>query len=154
MPSYATPDNIASEFKDITFSTTTKVTTAEVTAFLTQADQEINATIGVKYKAPIIEGTHPEAFDLLKSIAISIVAARVSDILKVKTPGPAIDQDSKGEKREIWGRKMLSKLAKGTMLLLDSDGNQIPGATTHDGVRSFNVNSDVKNLWKKGVDQW
>lgn len=148
---YSTNADIASEFKDITFSATTKVTDTEVDGFIAQTDQEINGIIGVKYRVPITDVT---ALELLKSISISIVAARVASILRVKTPSPDPNQDSKGEKGEIWGRKMLDKISKGKVLLLDATGDEIELATTHDGIRSFNVDTDQQYTFKKNVDQW
>ena len=150
---YATVANIEGEFKSITFSPTTSPTDTEVGGFLTQADQEIDATIAVKYLLPI-DGANTKALELLKSIEISIVSDRVAAILKVKSSSQKVNQDPKSGRFSNWGRDMLKKITKGTVLLLNPTGTEIDLVTTHDGIESFNVDNNIEHEFDKGVDQW
>lgn len=151
--SYATEADIESEFKSITFSSTTSVTLAEITGFLSQADQEIDATIATKYLLPI-DGANTKALELLKSIEISIVSDRVASIIKVKSSSQKVNQDPKSGRFSNWGRDMLKKISKGTVLLLNPTGTEIDLVTTHDGIESFNVDNNIPHEFDKGVDQW
>lgn len=152
--SYAVFADVQSEFKNIKFTSTTKVTDTEVTGFLAQAEQEINATIGTKYALPIpLAATNSLLF--LKSIEISIVADRVSKILEVKSSSQKVDQDDKSGRATIWGREMLRKIQDGRVILLDDASDQLITATTADGVSSFNTDDAAfEHEFQRGVDDW
>ena len=51
---YSTNAQVASEFKSITFSSSTSVTDTEVDRFIVEADEEINYKIGRVYVVPIV----------------------------------------------------------------------------------------------------
>ena len=151
---YAIASDIASEFKSIDFDETTAITSTEVEGFITQASQEINAIIGARYKAPISADEFPEANALLKAICISIVADRVSGIMRLRTGNSKADQNSKTGVNAVWGREMLRQIRKGEALLIDENGAEVSRAGGVSSISSFNVDSGVENNFDLDKDQW
>jgi hypothetical protein len=89
---YATASTVQAEFADIAFSTTSKVTTADVTLFLAQADALIDSYVGARYTTPVTADA--SALALLQLFASTIVADKIKGILKVKNvqnPNPNIE---------------------------------------------------------------
>lgn len=150
---YSTAADISSEFKDISFTANSSVTESEVTEFIAQADAIINSYVGAKYLLPIA-ASYTEALSLLKSIEIAIVSTRVGKILKVKSGKAKVDQEATGPTGRSWAMSMLKKIKDCDLLLLDSDGAQLPlvaGGTT---TSSNNVDIDLQPTFKRNTDQW
>lgn len=147
---YATYTDVASEFKDITFSSTTKVTDSEVTEFISQAEAHINGVVSKRYTVPVVLASAPISFAVLKQISIYMVADRVREILQVKQIGV---EELKQGARPPNGRKealaMLRDIVDGNIRLYDATL-----ATAHDGVKSFNVDEDIEHFFDATIDQW
>ena len=79
--SYCVLADVQSEFKDITFTSTTFVKDSDVNAFIAEADQLINSIIGKRYETPVVG---VEALVLLRMYSRLLVAERVRKILEVK----------------------------------------------------------------------
>ncbi len=142
---YCTEAEVASEFKDVTFSTTTAVTTADVTRFIEEADAEINGRVGLIYQTPIVS---TEGVKVTRLISIGIVSRRIKTILAVKTGSEKADQGS-AENADTF-RRMLTMIVKGEMILAGA-----VKLSTGDGVQSYNSSSaGIENTFKKGEDQW
>lgn len=148
---YSTNAQVASEFKSITFSSSTSVTDTEVDRFIVEADEEINSQIGRVYVVPIVEADSPLAFPVVRMLSIWLVAERVREIMQLKSIMPTrlkqqgrMPLDSAERARE-----MLESIAARKMQLLDAKLK-----TTHGGVASFNSDNAIDAQWEKGVDQW
>lgn len=142
---YSTVEEVSSEFKDVTFSTTTSVTTADVTRFIAEADAEIDARVGLVYVTPI-EAT--AALKVLKLISVGLVANRIKSILAVKTGSDKADQGEKKSGDPF--RAMLREIVEGTMALQGATKN-----VAGDGVKSYSSSSVCEaHTFKKGEAQW
>lgn len=147
--SYATTSDIQGEFKNITFSGSTAVTSTQVSGFLTDADAMINARLAPKYQVPI---TGSNSLVIVKLIAIKLVKHRILEIIKVKTGKTSEDQDSQGKKTlEEQAFDLINDIVKDKLLLTDATL-----ATTADGVRSYsNDNADsIPYVFQRGSKQW
>ena len=147
---YATVAQVASEFKSITFSSTTLVTDTEVTRFIAEADAEINAYIGSKYETPIDETEHPNSFILVRQISIWLVADRVREVMQMKNLTPEeIEQGVRPPSSRKAALDLLKKIQKGEINLSDADL-----VNTDAGVKSFAVDNNLEHTFKRNVDQW
>lgn len=144
---YCTVADIQGEFKAATFGATSSPTDTTVTGFIAQAGAEIDATLGLKYATPITGAT---SLLIVKQIAIDLVAARVKNILEVKSPIAQGQQAIKGDDSATAARKRLKAIIVGQELTL-------PDATilsSNDGVESFDVSNGEEFVFQKGVKQW
>lgn len=143
---YCTYANVASEFKNTTFSATSPVTDTEVTDIITQTDAEIDARLSTVYQTPI---TGASSIILLKTISIYISAARVSKIIEIKTGESDKDQPRRVEER-LAAEKMLQDIIKGVLPLVDATKKVSTG-----GVRSYTSdNTCIKPVFDVTKDQW
>jgi len=142
---YCTTANVQSEFKDITFSASTSITSTEISDFIDQADAEINGRVGLVYVTPI---TGSIALLIIKSISIGIVTQRVKDILAVKTGNPDVEQEGRTNSA-IAARKMLDEIVSGKMLLTDAVKR-----SSGDGVKSYTSINNIEHVFEKETNQW
>lgn len=148
---YCSVDEVASDFKDITFSANSSVTISEVEAIISQESAFIDSMICSRYSVPVIEGNSPGAFLVLKKIAIQLSADRVRHILYVKTGSDNKDQDTKGLRSlSRHPRTDLQRIQDGTMKLCD--------AVALEECVGFDVGSDVPGCDSRMFDvskqQW
>lgn len=143
--SYATEAEISSEFKNVEFSATTSVKTAEVTRFLAEASALIDAKVGMRYVTPV---TNASDLLILKTICIDIVTARIKRILDVKTGKTETEQGVKGSV-EGAALKMLSEISNGNLPLQNSEL-----INESSGVYSYAASNGLEHTFKKGEDQW
>jgi len=143
---YSVSTDVASEFRNVSFTTTSLVTTAEVTEFIVQADALIDGMIGKRYEVPI---TGAESLKILKQISIWLVAYRVSKILKVKSASEEPNQGPKSVNLYDKALALLKKISKGDILLSDTDT-----LNAKDGIESYNVSNNIVPVFQKGVDQY
>ena len=148
--SYATPADIQAEFKELTLSTDTQLTTVKVQGYLDQTDQIIDSYLGTVYTVPI---TGTKALVLVKKIEIDLVASRVAKILQIKT---AAVLDGKGIRQEIIDQSayknamaFLKDLQAGKASLLDADF-----ISSGSGVESYTQKYGYEATFQRGVDQW
>lgn len=119
--SYCTVDDIASDFKNITFSANSSVTDAEVQKFINEECAYIDGRICHLYETPIVEANSPVSFLILKRINIFLAADRVRHVLYVKTGMDNKDQDTKGLKSLSRNpQKDLDDILKGKLKLGDA----------------------------------
>lgn len=146
--SYATEDQIKSEFKSITFSATSKVTSAEVTRFLEEADATIDSYVGTIYTVPV---TAERALVVLRGIEIDIVSTRVAKILRIKT---AMKGDIKQEILDGSSMKFamarLKDIQAGRATLLDADlissGAGVNSFIEDDNTNDYSPEFDVEKV--------
>lgn len=144
--SYCAHADVAQEFKNMSFGTTTTPTATAITEFIAQADAFIDGRVGMKYTVPI---TGTASLSIIKQISIGLVAARVKDILKVKTSAEAINQATREGDPAKAALDKLDMIVKGTLILSDATL-----AVSGDGFKSFANDEDEEFTFQKNVDQW
>lgn len=142
---YATKEDVAKEFVNITFDSTGKVKDTDVDSWIAEEEAFANGKIGLKYVTPV---TGTESLLIMKKITVMLVAHKVRFKLDVKTINEQLDQGGITDLRSQ-AIKMLEKISLGKHLLPDAALR-----STNDGVSSFTVKAGEKNFFKKGVDQW
>lgn len=141
---YCTAAQVQLEFKELTFSATSAVKSAQVDEFIAEADAEIDSIIGVTYQLPIV-GTQPLL--LLRRISRALVADRVAGILEVRTGDPKTSQTSSRMTREE-ALEIARGIAEGTILF---DAVETTAAKT--GVVYSEENASGR-VFKKDEKQW
>lgn len=142
---YCTYSDVQSEFKSLTFSSSTPVKDTEVTEFVVQTDALINAMISNRYVVPVVTGT--QSLSLLKMISIQIVTERIKSIVAVKTGDEETSQDP-NKQFLISPMDMLKKISEGDIDLIGAE------ESGSNGVKSYNSDYSIKHVFKKGCDQW
>lgn len=145
---YATVDEIQADFKDLTFSTSTNVKTADVTQFIVESDALIDAFIGMKYTAPVTAGA---GLNLLKLLTRSLVSARIKKIMEVK------QEKSTDANQNVLGvllspsavMKILNEIKDGSMALAGA-----AELVSNGGFYSENYTNDVAPVIEKDSKQW
>lgn len=141
---YATLAQVQSQFKRITFSASSAVTTDDVAQFIEDADAVIDAEIGCRYTVPVTGGT--SALALLRKICITLVAQQIREIMATKTPdqkttseqGPTLTFDAYG---------MLEKIKTGQLNLIGAEQSA-------SGIQSFTNTEDVEPFFDAESEQW
>lgn len=143
---YSTFTEVSSEFKSIVFSATSPITDTDVTRFITEADAEIDSILGTRFVTPV---TGANALILLRWCSISLVKARLIEILRVKNADDKGDQDvgSLSLRKQVLER--LYRLAKGTDTLGDA-----PLISSSGGLDSFLRSEDVAYTFDVNKQQW
>jgi hypothetical protein len=91
---YCTPTDIEGEFKATQFTSSSAVTSNQVTDWIKQETAYINGVISLRYVTPVAS-TYDEAFLILKRICIYRVSERVKSKLEVKSGISQTDQEVK-----------------------------------------------------------
>jgi hypothetical protein len=144
---YATSDEVAAEFKAITFSSTSAVTTTDLARFIVEAEAEMDARLSLKYQVPVsAAGSLP----ILRTISIAMVHRRIWKIIKTKSNTPENNQGN-AQVYEMSPERKLQDIVDGKLPL--------PGATlatSADGVRSYTSENSatVERTFKVDEDQW
>jgi hypothetical protein len=142
---YCTYIDVQSDFKDITLSTTSSITIAEVSQFINEASALIDAKVSLKYVTPIT-GTY--SLLLMKYIARNLVANRIKRILNVKTGDEKLNQKAE-ETDDISLMQKLQDILDLKLRL--SDATLLNAA---DGIRSYTYSNGFDPHFQRDVDQW
>lgn len=142
---YSTNALVASEFKSITFSSSTKITDSEVDQWITEADAYIDGRIGLIYETPV---TGTKALEILKTISIGIVAQRVAYAMEVKSITPKGDQYIPKDLINS-AEKKLDMIVNRQLLLSDATERSTSGR-----VRSYSGSNTVTRKFDQSKDQW
>lgn len=147
---YSAYTDVQSEFKNITFDSTSSVTSAEVTEFIAQEEAVINATISNRYEVPI---TGTAALSVMKSISINYVAYRVAKILNLRKDMPIpenfVSQALNEGNAFKQAQKRLFMIRDGDIIL-----NDAVAVSTTQGVKSYNAENSISQIWKRDTKQW
>ena len=145
---YCTSLNVQADFKNMTFTASTLVTSDDVTQFIVEADALINSFIGMKYETPVTAGT--SALELLKLFSRTIVADRIKKIIEVKqSTSSSANQDVRGAYSTRDVMKMLMQIKDGDL--------KLSGATplvSNGGFYSKNYLEDILPVFEKDEKQW
>lgn len=144
---YSSQDEVASDFKDISFTADTNVTSDDVDQFIVEADALINSYAGVRYVTPVTTG---EGLNLLKMFSRNIVANRIKSIMEVKQ---ATNKDAVQNVRSGLSTadilKQLDLIRTGDLILVGAD---LWGSNA--GFVSSNYENDVKPQFHKDCKEW
>ncbi len=145
---YTTYTEIQSDFKDITFSTTTNVTATDVTQFIVEADSLVNAYVAKRYTVPVTAG---DGLNLLKLCSRSLVTARIKRLMEVV-------QEKSTEANQAVQGVLLSPTAVMKILTdIRDDLIDLTGATLLESSRGFyskNVAEEITPTIEKSTKQW
>lgn len=147
---YSTIADIESLIKWTTFSTTSKVTTSEVTEYIVEADTYINSKLERIYNVPI---TDSDDIEILKYISSRFAAVEVAQVLILQAGGevPTIVKE--------WLARAKERLEKILNLEIDLPNSTKIDLSTHGKLYSFTAYGDDENdaptpQWNTGVDEW
>ncbi len=152
--SYATPDNVKSLFRDFADNAEAAVTDDELQEFLDDAEEIINAKIGILYTLPITEGANPQSFKILKRLETFQVACIVDDIL---------NSYGEADKKPGWCKKaqtLLTELVPGinpTTCRQCEPVMKLPDAIytgTANQKKRITISATTGVQFQKGVDTW
>lgn len=143
---YTTVDNVASEFKNISFSATTSITTDEVTRFIDEADAYIDGRLDNIYVTPV---TGVVSLLILQQISTWLVAQRVKDIQALKTGNDTTNQDGSEKRLDKKAMELLEQIIKDELQLPDATAVKSGG-----GVSSYNARNNIKPIFKRDEQQW
>lgn len=141
---YCTNTDVSSEFKGITFSSSTPVTADEVTEFIAQSDAVIDGYLNNKYVTPI---TGASSLAIVKMISIYMVSKRVKAILRVKTGGTG-ETENRGDFEDM-AKSLINDLKSSKLNLPDATLVQSGG-----GIDSYTNTNDVPHIFDRDKDQW
>lgn len=146
---YTTYTEIQADFKDMTFTSSTNVTSSDVTQFIVESDSLINAYVGTVYSVPVtVSG---DGLSLLKLLSRSLVSSRIKKLLEVK------QEKSTDANQSVMG--VLLSVAQVIKILNDiQDKNMaLAGAVpliSGGGFYNNNVANDISPVIKKDERQW
>ena len=149
MVAYVTVDQVASEFKDITFNSTSAVKDTEVTEIIEQESAYVQSFLDPIYELPIAGA---DALTVLKKITTALVAFRVADILSmarsIKVSDSAVIQEIKGG--------TAYKAAKRDLELISKEKLVLSGATlkSNRDPSSYNSANCVDPVFSTTEQQW
>jgi len=141
---YHTEGQVSVDVK-VTFSASTKPTSAEVQRILLETDQEIDARIGVRYSVPVTNATD---LILITRIARAITTERLRGIMQVITGNKAEGQSPLALSGTT-AREMLDQIVDGTLVLLNTTKRN-----SHDMVKDYNYENDIEGSFKTDDEQW
>lgn len=149
---YSTIDDVQKLLKWFEFSSTSKVTSDEITnEFIPEADNIIDSKLGRVYQLPI----HPDDIEILTYISCRMVACEVSHVLILQTSGDLSDiamrwcDQAKERLEEILTQDIL--LPNSTLL----DSTQAHGGRLYSS-SAFGTDTQPapETIWKMGTQQW
>lgn len=147
MGAYASVNDVKSEFKNLTISTDTPITTSEVNSFIDQEEAYVNSRLSGLYEIPI---TGTESLKIMKMITVWCVADRIREIMQVKNISePKVQQGTRAGGSCKRAREILKELRSRDTVLEDAVFKSTDG-----GFDSFTVQQGLENKFKKNVDQW
>lgn len=151
--SYATSGEVESMFRDITIDADSAVSTADMTLFLENTTEIIEAKLSTLYVVPILVGTSPKSFKIVKQIQMNMVAGMIDDIL---------NSYSEADKKPMWAAKA-EMMLKSLVPEKDKKGYQpppsmiLPDATylgTTQQKSGIKLKADSGRIFEKGKVNW
>lgn len=143
---YCTEADVLREFKSLVISSDTSIKTADVAAWIAEADAEIDARVGLIYATPV---TGTNSLLVVRSMSVGLVAGKIREVLRVKSGLKQTEQDNSTDSAKV-ARTKLDKIVKREMKLSDAslvDNDQ--------GLQSYNSGlSTDERVFKKGIAQW
>lgn len=131
--SYATNSDLQGEFKSLSLTASTPLTTTKVDEWCLEESNFIDMYVGTKYTVPVDSGTSPKAFSLLKRLCIALVRPRMAAFLNIQAGGGSkASQSSEQAYTPKDAVQTLQDIRDAKIKLVDA-----VLATSQDGVESF-----------------
>jgi hypothetical protein len=128
---YSNTQDIEGEFKATQFTSSSAVTSNQVTDWIKQESAYINGMISRRYVTPVAS-TYEEAFLILKRICVFRVCERVKNKLEVKSGVSQTDQEVKAPNYIRTPNADLKAIVDGDLILKD-----VPLVSSTGGVASW-----------------
>ena len=146
---YCTEKEVIAEFKNLTVTKDTAISTGDITSFIQQSEALINSYVSNRYTLPI-EITS-EGFLLLKMISIAMVAERIRGIMEVKQ---ASAKDALQTVRRLLDSKtifqMLKDIRDGNIVITGAAPIINNGSTLYSETQAQSITPQ----FKRNVRQW
>jgi hypothetical protein len=145
---YATYSEIEKDFKAVTFTDTSLVTSSAVTGFITEHDALIDSYIGMRYETPVTTGG---GLNLLKLLSRSLTVLRVKKILEV------VQAQNSELNQNVVSVILSQKMVMDILEQIQKGNRKLVGATllsTASGFASYNNSNEVEFTFKKDEQQW
>jgi hypothetical protein len=146
---YCADSDVIGEFKSLTVTATSVVTTAKLAEWIAQASAEIDGRLSTKYVVPI---TGTNSLSIMKNICTWLVADRASKVMELQATAP-IQSDVKvikvGTGTAKDARCMLEDIMENRLVLVDATLKSTSG-----GIQSRNVSCNQRHQFKRNRDQW
>lgn len=141
---YCTTTQLASAFKGLTLSSSTKVTDSEASDWIDEESAYMDGYIARRYTTPV---TETNSLLILRKICLGLVAHRLRNALSIKSGDTAITQSAGVISKED-AQSMLERIAEGDLLLTDgTDASSEQGVKGYANVESleFEINTTADN---------
>jgi hypothetical protein len=145
---YCSTSDVVAEFKGITFSSTTSVTSDDVSSFIAQESAVIDGMLAGLYETPV---TGTSALLILQKICTLIVAGRVKNILAVKTGDPKLDQNAPGAPMLSAAKMLLDAILSKSLILSDATTTGISPVASY---TSTDIGVDYDRHFHLDSDEW
>lgn len=145
---YCSTTEVTADFKDIAFTTTSNIKSADVDQFIVEADALINSFIGSRYVVPVVSGA---GLNLLKLYSRSLVTARIKKIMEVKQ-AKSDDANQNVVGVFLSPKDVMQMLKDIRESKINLDG--CPLLNSNSGFYSNNVSNKVCSVMKKDLKQW
>jgi len=143
---YCNEADVKAEFKSLVIDANTAVSTTDVASFIIQTNALIDSYVSKRYVLPITG----DGLEVLKLIAISMIAERIRGIMEVKQPS---SKDAVQSVRRMYDAKtimqMLKDIVSGDLTLIGATPLESGG-----GLYSENAATGVKPFFRKDRTQW
>jgi hypothetical protein len=151
--SYCGLEDVQKLLKWFTFSSSSKVTSSEVTSyFIPEADNIIDSKLQRVYTVPI---TNSDDIEILKYISCRIVACEIAHVLVLQSSGevsPIVNRWCEQAKEKLDDILTQDVLLPNSTLLDDADGGRLYSFTAHG---SSTLGEEAPDpIWNMNVDQW
>ncbi len=144
---YSTKDNVESEFKNVTFDATSKVTETEVDEFIAEADLTVDSFLSRRYVVPV---TGVQTLILVRKFSRQLTAARCAPIIGVQTNFERTTNNKEEKSSVISGiMRHLKAISKGEADL-PSDATLKPSKSSG----RFVISSGETDKFDYDKDQW
>ncbi len=144
---YAAYTDIQSEFKSLTFTSSTNPSQSVVEGFISQASAKINSIVQKAYNTPVSSTVSPNSSLLLKEICIKLVKYRIEKVLRLQT-GTKLEQEEPANLRKE-AIDDLNELVDDKLL-----ADAVLKTTGGSGVEDYNYNNSIEQSFDVTKEQW
>lgn len=145
---YCTVDNVQSEFKSLTFGSATKITSSEVSGFIVQSDNQINAQLAQIISTPVVSATSPNFFSICQRMSTYNVVERCKRILFKKVGTDKVDDQVEVSLEKVVKDELEDIVSKRKTL----DAVRI--TSNQYGISDHNYTNSITPVFDKDNDQW
>ena len=148
---YCSRQDIIDDFKKLDIAASgTVITEAKLDALIAQETNYIDGMICSKYITPVVVGTSPIGFSILKRVCIFRVSLRVRNILEIRSDSTQANSEEKFADNKVrTPNDDLDMIAQGKLKLPDAQRR-----SSSLGIQSGSNQAGECNPFKVGEQQW